>query len=321
MKTGSFVASLVVALVSSVAAMAEPLTLHIGRGAAAEEALWLMQALPSITPHQGSAYKIDMTEFRGVDTRFQAFEAGQLDLATASAEYILFAAVKGLKFKLVASLSEEALPGFVTQYMVLDSGPIRSPSDLKDKIIGINAARSSIEFWARGAVKAAGLNPDRDVRWAVVPFPSQGDALRSFKLDVGAFPQPFAANEQAKGGVRTVFTSKNAVPFAEDLQVLVASPELTEKHADVLRAFLADLTLATKFFLDHNKEAKQALIDAKIVLIPAETFLAMQDNLRDPKARPNLENLDKLQDLLLADHYLPEKAALASFVDLSYLPQ
>jgi ABC-type nitrate/sulfonate/bicarbonate transport system substrate-binding protein len=321
MKTGSFIASLIIALATGTAAMAEPLTLHIGRGSAAEEALWLMQAMPSITPNQGKVYTMDMTEFRGVDTRFQAFEAGQLDLATASAEYILFAAVKGLKFKLVASLSQEALPGFVTQYMVLDASPIKSAADVKDKIIGINAARSSIEFWARGAVKEAGLNPDRDVRWAVVPFPSQGDALRSAKLDVGAFPQPFAANEQAKGGVRTVFTSKNAVPFAEDLQVLVAAPELVEKHADVLRAFLSDLTLATRFFLDHNKEAKQALIDARIVLIPTATFLNMQDNLRDPKARPDMANLDKLQDLLLADHYLPEKADLASFVDLSYLPQ
>ncbi|HXP29995.1 MAG TPA: ABC transporter substrate-binding protein [Stellaceae bacterium] len=302
-------------------AMAEPYSLRVGRGVAAEEQLWLMAALPSVTPNQGKVYKIDMTEFRGVDTRFQAFEAGQLDLATTSTEAALFAAEKGMKFKIVASISEEALPGFVTQFMVLDNSPIHALADLKGKIIGTNAARSSIEFWARGAVKSAGLNPDRDVRWAVVPFPAQEEAVRSGKLDVGAFPQPFAANVKAHGGMRTVFTSKVAVPFAEDLQVLIASAEIMEKHADVLRAFMSDYARANTFYHEHPKEAKQALIDAKIVLIPPQIYLNMEDNLRDPNGRPNLDTMNRLADLLVADHYLDRKVDAASIVDMSYLPK
>ena len=145
--------------------------------------------------------------------------------------------------------------------------------------------------------------------------------LESGKLDVGAFPQPFAANEWAKGGVRTLFTSKNAVPFGSDLIVLVVTLDLAEKHPDVLRAFLSDLLSATKFFIEHTKEAKQALLDTKIVAIPPSVFLTMQDNLRAPDGRTDLDRLNKLQDLLLADNFITKKADLSKFLDLSYLPK
>ena len=78
----ALVATTVAALPS--AAFAQPLTIRVGHGSAVEEQVWLMKAKPDITPNQGKVYNLELTLFRGTDTRFQAFEAGQLDIATAS---------------------------------------------------------------------------------------------------------------------------------------------------------------------------------------------------------------------------------------------
>jgi ABC-type nitrate/sulfonate/bicarbonate transport system substrate-binding protein len=194
-------------------------------------------------------------------------------------------------------------------------------ADLKGKIVGNNAARSSIELWARLVLLKAGLNPDRDVTWAVIPFPVQGEALRSGKIDVGAFPQPFAAAEMKKGGVRALFNSKDAVPFDEELIVVVAKPAFAQRHDAALRAFLADLKSATRFYLDKPREARQALIDAKLVRIPADIYLDMEDNFREPSLAIDIPALGQIQDVLLQHGYQKNKIDPTSFVDQSYLPK
>lgn len=315
----TFVATAVAALPP--VAFAQPVTIRVGHGSAVEEQVWLMKAKPGVTPNQGKVYNLEFTLFRGTDTRFQAFEAGQLDIATASGHSVIFAASQGLKFKAVASVSRESAKGFVTQFMVLDSSPIKSVKDLKGKTVGNNAARSSIELWERVALEKAGLNPNRDVNWAVVPFPSQGEAVRSGKLDVGAFPQPFAANEIKRGGMRTLFTSKDANPNDEELMLLLASESFAAKNPAVLRAFLSDLVAATKYYLANEREAKQALLDSKMVRIPAEIFLGMPDNTRTADCRIDVGALRHMRDDLLKSGFATKSIDPASFVDLSFLPK
>ena len=176
------------------------MTIRLGHGPAAEEQLWLMKAKPDITPGQGKDYSLDFQLFRGTDQRFKAVEAGQLDVFTGSAASAILAWSQGFDFKAVASITPRERQGFRRSiHGARTNSPVKSVADLKGKTVGNNAARSSIELWARLALTKHGLNPDRDVSWAIVPFPSQGEAVRASKIDVGAFPQPFAAAEIGKG--------------------------------------------------------------------------------------------------------------------------
>jgi ABC-type nitrate/sulfonate/bicarbonate transport system substrate-binding protein len=298
----------------------EPVTLKMGRANAAEENYWLMQARPDITPNQGKLYKLDITAFRASDATFRAFEAGQIDGGSASANAVLTAASKGLDLRVVASLSLEAEGGSVTQYMVKSDAPIKSIADLKGKTVGIVGYRSSIELWARAALTKGGLNPDKDVNWAVVPFPAMGAAVRSGKVDIAGMPQVFSEPEAAKGGLRTLFTSKTGVPFDEELILIIMRPEIMQKHPDAVRAFLADLSTATKWYLKNTREAKQALIDKKIVGIAPEAYFKLPDYKRNPSARPNLKALDQMQNMLVEYKFLEKKIDLSKVVDLSLSP-
>src|SRR5262249_51074276 len=87
-------------LVAAVArAGADPVTLRLGYGAAAEEPLWLLLAKPDLAKNYGKAYAIEGTRFSGSDKRAQAFEAGAIDLASSSANGVIFGAAEGVMAK------------------------------------------------------------------------------------------------------------------------------------------------------------------------------------------------------------------------------
>lgn len=304
----------------TIAAQAQ-VTIRVGHGSAAEETLWLMKADPKVTPMQGKTYKLDYTLFRGTDKRFQAFEAGELDIATGSSHSVLMAASEGARFKVVATLSREGARGFATKYMVKADSPIRTIADLKGKNVGINGARSSAELWARLALEKNGLDTRKDVTWIALPFPSQGEAVRAGKLEVGAFPQPFAAFEEKRGGLRTLFTSQDGVSRDEDLMVLLVTEKFAKEQPAALRAFLADLVGATRHYVNQPREARQALVASKMVGIPLETFLEMKDYERPLDARVDMESFSTMVADLRRFGFVTKPVNLSAIIDNSFLPR
>ena len=200
-------------------ASAEPVTLRLGYGNAAEEQVWLLIAKPDIVKHQGKVYKLDGTRFHGSDKRAQAFAAGALDLQQGSATGELFAAAEGLPSKIIASICRESRKGFSTSFYVPDSSPVNSVADMKGKIVGINGFSTAGHLWLKAALEKNGMT-DRDVTITPVPFPAMQEALRAGKVDVGEFPQPFAALLEKQAKVRKIFDAKYGVPFDEELIVL-----------------------------------------------------------------------------------------------------
>src|SRR5262245_38015006 len=192
-------------------------TIRFGRQTAAEDNLWLMIAKPDLTPNVGKAYKVEWNQFRASDVAFKAYQGGQVDLVTTACNSVIAAASKGVDIKVIASVSRETQAGAKTQYLSRKEGGPAAVKDLKGKIVGIVGHRTATELWARMALKSGGLDPEKDVTWAVVPFASVGDAVRSDKIAVGAVPDLFAPTQLAKGDLKILFTSKTGMPFDEEL--------------------------------------------------------------------------------------------------------
>jgi ABC-type nitrate/sulfonate/bicarbonate transport system substrate-binding protein len=299
----------------------QPVEIRIGHGFAAEENLWLMKAKPDLTPNQDRAYRLAFTAFRGNTDRINAYEAGQLDGGTIAAPSSLFAAEQKLPFKLVASVSRERQGSFNTTFLALEDSGIRGPADARGKTVGIVDFKSATELWARAALESGGLNPDRDVSFVVVPFPAMGEALRTKRIDVGVFPEPFLTQEQRRGGVAVAWTSKTGVPFEEELLDLFLHPDFIAKNRDAVKAFLADYVATTRWYLDHMQESKQLLIDAKFVQTPPDLYLAVPDYYREPTGRITTEGLSQQQDLHLKLGWQTARLNINDLVDLSLLPQ
>src|SRR5262249_6984353 len=143
-------------------------TLRFARQTAAEDNLWLMLAKPELAPNLNKAYKLDVTPMRAPGAAFKAHPSGQIHLSSPFANSALAAASAGIDFKIIATLSRESQNGAHTKFLVKKDGPAKI-ADLKGGTIGIIGYRSAVELWAREGLKSGGLNPDRDVTFAVVP--------------------------------------------------------------------------------------------------------------------------------------------------------
>jgi len=299
---------------------ADPVTIRLGYGPAAEEQVWLLIAKPELGKNHGKVYRLDATRFTGSDKRAQAFEAGAIDLSQGSASGVIFAAAEGVQQKIIASITRESSRAFSTAFYVPDESPIKSVRDMKGKIVGINGFSTAGHLWLKAALEKDGLS-DKDVTIAPIPFPAMQEAMRARKIDVGEFPQPFAALLEKQAKVRKLFDAKYGVPFDEELIVIAGKDSFLKANAAAVRGFLADVKDATKFYLENPKEARQMLIDAKMVRVSADVYLTMHDYYRDPSLRPDVEALVKMQEFQMKAGFQTKNADMRALVDMSYLPQ
>ena len=313
--------ALIAAFAMASAALAQaPVKIRQGHSQAAEENLWLMDTPAAVTPNRGKAYDFEFFPFRGADERFKAYEAGQLDCATGTAASIIFAVSQGIKLKIVASISKESSKGDLVRYWVLQDSPVKAVKDLKGRIISINGFKSATELYARAALMDAGLDPERDAKFVVLRFPIMGEALRTNKVDLTPLVQPFATIEQKKGGIRPLFTSRDPLPFDEDLQTMYCSEDFLKKHPGPIRGYLADFVATTKWYLANQAAGRKALADAKKVVSDTELLSEVPDTYRDPNGRTDLDGYYKLQDVMIRVGFQKNRIDPKEFIDLSFLP-
>ena len=279
-------------------------------------------AFPDLTPNQGKAYRYTMTMFRSGSERMTAFQAGQLDAVTSSTTGILFAASKGVALVVPASMAKESTKTFSTSYFALKESDV-SLTNLKGKTIGINGYRTSIELYARIAVAKAGLDPNRDVKWLIVPLPQMQEALVQRKIDLGVFPTTFAFVASRDGGFRKVFDSAGISGIEEEFDVAF-SPDFTRKHPDAMRAWVADFIAVTKYFLDSPEQARKSLLESRIVQAEPSIYMAMtskDDLYRSTDVRPDRAMFERLQEELVKAKFQDTPVDVAKLIDTSFMPK
>ncbi len=318
-RTGLLLATAVAFTLSMMpASHTQPVTLRIGIGNAAEEPMFLLRAKPELGTNFGKSYVLDVMQFASSDKRAQAFEANAIDISVGAANGVIFAAAEGVAGKIIASLSKESSRGFSTRFYVKENSPIKTVADMKGKTIGINGFSTSGHLWLRAALGKVNL-ADSDVTLVPVPFSAMEIALESGKIDVGMFPQPYATLLERQIKVRTLFDAKYGVPFDEELTVVVTKDEFAKKNSAAVRGFLADLKTAMQYYLSNTREAKQALVDAKLVRVPIEVYASMRDYYRDPTLKVDVAALEQMQAFQVSAGFQKKAIDVRSLVDLSYL--
>ncbi|MEH7114179.1 ABC transporter substrate-binding protein [Neobacillus niacini] len=294
--------------------------INFGGGFATEEPLWLFEADPSLAPNQGKTYKLNLSQFRANADRLNAYQANQIDGGTLGQAAAILSASQGVKLKVVGVIAKDTPDvGFNSAFMTLKDSEIKDIKDLKGKTIGLSDFKSPTDLWVRNALRTAGLDPDKDVKYAITPIPAMNEAVKSGKIDLGMFPQPFAAGAIASGEFKTIFTSKTGVPFDEDFFVLFLHPDFIKENKEAVKDFLADYANIVKYYQENGKEARQKIIDkTKKVQADPEIYINMTDNNRS--AYISMEGWEKVQELMLKDKWIDKKIDLKDLIDTSLLP-
>lgn len=292
--------------------------LRIGYIGASEEQLMLLIAKPDLGKNHGKSYTIESTQFKSGPTLAQAWEAGAVDVCSFSGSGVLFVTSSGLQGKAIASLCRESKRGFSTSFYAKDPSDVTSVATMRGKVVGINGLNTAGHLWLIAALKKNSMT-DKDVTIVPVGFPAMQESLRSGRIDVGMFPQPFAAMLEKQDKVRKIFDAKHGVPFDEELVVLMSKEDFLKSHIEAIKGFLADLKATTGFYLSKTAEARQILLDAKMVRADPQIYLTMKDYYRDPTLRVSVESLEKMQRLQLDVKFQAKPVDVNSIVDLSYL--
>ena len=279
-----------------------------------------MLAKPELAPNLNKAYKVEWTQLRASEAAFKAFEGGQIDLASTAGNAVIAAAASGLELKIIGTLSRETERGANTKFLVKKDGPSKI-ADLKGGTIGIIGYRSSVELWAREGLKTGGLNPDRDVTFAVMPFPQVPDAVRAGRILAGAAPDVFATGAIAQGDIKALFTSKTGVPFDEELIVIFA-PSCLSQAASGCREGVHGGPRSSEQILPRKSRARRGRRCSMPSWsgLPPQVYFNLPDYVRDPGLRPNAEILSKQQQLLVSSGFQEKSVDLNAVVDTSYLP-
>jgi len=293
-------------------------TLRLGHGAAAEEQVWLLIAKPELGKNHGKSYILHATRFPSSSKRAQALEAGAIDLAMGGANGVIFAAAQGVEGKMIASVARESTRGFSSSFYVMAESDVKSVPEMKGKVIGVNGFNTSGHLWLIAALKKHNLT-DKDVRITPVGFSAMQESLRSGRIEVGMFPQPFAALLEKQDKVRKIFDAKYGMPFDEELIVIMGKDAYLKSHAEAIRGLLQDVRAATEFYLAKPREARQMLIDAKMVRVTPDVYLDMKDYYREPSCRIDIDSLAKMQEFQIEAKFQTKSVDVNTLVDLSYL--
>jgi ABC-type nitrate/sulfonate/bicarbonate transport system substrate-binding protein len=294
--------------------------INFGGGFATEEPIWLFEADPSLAKNLGKTYKLNLSQFRANADRLNAYQADQIDGGTLGQGAAILSSSQGVEMKVVAVVSKDTPDvGFNSAFMTLKDSEINDIKDLKGKTIGLSDFKSPTDMWVRSALRSAGLDPDKDVKYAITPIPAMTEAVKSKKIDLGMFPQPFGAAAEESGEFKTIFTSKTGVPFDEDFLVMFLHPDFIKENKQAVKDFLADYATIVKYYHENGQEARQKIIDkTKKVQADPKIYVNMTDNNRS--AYINRDGWEKVQDLMLKDKWIEKKIDLDDLIDTSLLP-
>jgi len=210
--------------------------------------------------HAGKSYNVEFIKTRGSALVLQAMAAREIDLGVLSTVAYASALQNAkLPFVAVADLVQDG-PWFTAKFAAKEDSPIRSVKDLRGKTIAVNAFGGALDAAVRSILVKNGMTPGKDVTIVEGRFPAQESMVRSGKVDVGTFIAAFWDRARKKGGLRTIFTSKDAIGNSQFL-FWVVRKDFMEQNRAVLVDFFEDYIRAQRWFLKpENREEALAMI-------------------------------------------------------------
>ncbi|CAH1650138.1 MULTISPECIES: ABC transporter substrate-binding protein [unclassified Chelatococcus] len=301
-------------------------TIRVGWTVPAEDAKYWMMKRPQEFPNLGKKYNVEWVQFQGTAQMVQAMAAGALDCSTQGVLSLAQgAASAGLQTYIVAQhVGEKAPESFSVYWAVKDDSPIKSVKDFKGKTIGLNVLGTGIWGPLAIALKKNGIDPDKDVKLVEAAFPTQEDAIRTGRLDIGVLNQPFAARAEAKGGLRKVFSISEEIP--DIVHILEAcSKTFVDKNPELAALYVEDLTAGMGKALANRDETLK--IVTEIFKAPVQVFdpfyfktrasndapLGSADFARDPGAAANYDGIQAMFKLYYDVGMLPKQLDVKDF--------
>jgi len=273
----------------------------------------------------GKDYTFSMIMTKGSPEVVNLLAAGQVDIGTLSFSSLSAVVQKDMVpggIKVIADSYQDS-KGFSNTYAVKEGSPIKSIADLRGKKIATNGFGTGPDILLRLMLKRNGLDPKNDVELLEIGFPNMGPAIRQDRIDCGCMVQPFWAMEQAKGGLKAVFTQRDILG-GSSLLFHTAPVSFLQAQPNAVRAFLADYYEGMKWLYDPANRQKALQIGNEVTKSPIETlspyFLTDNDYYHAPDGCLTVGMIQNAVDAMKEIGLTTSSIDVAPVLDTSYLP-
>lgn len=192
--------------------------------------------------------KVQMQPALGV----KALISGDVDylLAWGSA---LRAAVTGVPVKAVVGIAGRPL------HVLVARPEIKTPKDLKGRVIGVDSIAGTVDYLARVAVRHFGLEPERDVKIIVTgESPTRLAALHSGAIDATPIDVAFAVKAEDEGFRRLVYLGDL---IELPLSGIAVTDQKLQTHREQVRKVVRATMRGTRYFKQNRNDTVQMLAD------------------------------------------------------------
>ena len=171
----------------------------------------------------------------------------QLQVASGSPNASLFNALnRGVDIRIVGDFAhlgpkEDGLVSIVVRSDLLDSGAVKTPSDLKGKTVSLGTGRGQVSYVVMNSILEQAKMSWKDINLQNVPFGEAINAFRNKAIDAAFMIEPLIAAAQSQNVAR-ILVSGGSVESGAHLSILLYSSEFA-KQTDVATRFMIALSL------------------------------------------------------------------------------
>jgi NitT/TauT family transport system substrate-binding protein len=182
----------------------------------------------------------------------KALISGDIDYLLAWGSAVR-AAVTGVPIKAVVGMASRPL------HVLIARPDIKTPKDLKGKVIGVDSVAGTVDYLSRVAVRHFGFEPEKDIKIIVTgESPTRLAALRAGSIDATPIDVAFAMKAEDEGFRRLLY-------LGDVIELPLSGIAVTEKKLQTQREQVKKVVRAslrgTRFMKQNRAETIQMLSD------------------------------------------------------------
>lgn len=268
---------------------------------------------------------VEIVFFRNGSELVPSLSRGQIDVAATAAGAALYNSMaSGVKTKIVADyfslLPNTRSHGILVRQALIDSGKVKTASDLKGLSVAITATGQYTHYAAAHTLAKVGL-AESDVRFVTMSYPDMTAALASGAVDAASSVEPFITLTAKNKSAHLLVRDSETMPNLE-VAVLMFGERLSGPDRATGVKFLRGYVKAIRYMHEALKDQAKGKDVAAIMQkhLPLKDP-ALYEHMGWPMARPdasvNRASLQEQLDWYVKRGLVREKPNLDAFIDTS----
>lgn len=249
----------------------------------------------------------------GAARAMQILTAGDLDFVTAGTISSLAAYLRGSQIVMVAGLIDKS------PFQIFATPEIQSVKDLKGKAIASGALGGPPHFVVSVVLRAAGLDPKKDVQqFNVAGGNNRILALQQKQVSAAVLPPPFSFRADEMGFKR-IASARDYMPEDQN-DGISTTRERVEKQPEKVRKFVRSITKGMRFIVSNREEAIRILGKYTQETRPMleKTYEFMVPTISE---RINEKGVESIYHYLLESGVVKEPREWKGFLHTHFLPR